>query len=443
MKDQRLDRYQALGVTESVWVAESEAPRPTPRLASRLSADIAIIGGGFTGVSTAWHLSQRHPDLRVALLEAHVLGHGASGRNGGQVLHWINGVTAETPEALRRIHAVTQLGIDLAEQLAGRYAPPGTFRRQGCLEVYTDSQRAEQAHANVEAWRRAGIAAEFLPARALAIERACGAILDPLAGRLNGFALLQSMRPVLQAAGVMVYEDTPARRVRPGAEVVIETPSGEVCARAVVLATNADTPALGFFRREILPLHSHVLATAPLADEQWSSIGWGSWDGFTDDMDRIAYACRTPGGRLLFGGGGNPAYTYRFGGAAAIDVRVGDTASRFMQRALAGYFPALARAPIAHRWAGLLAITFDRICSMGVGGAHRNVYHALGYSGHGVALALLAGRVLADLYDGNHEAWRDLPFYQKRLLPLPPEPLRWLGYQAYTHLTGRSPRKQG
>jgi glycine/D-amino acid oxidase-like deaminating enzyme len=106
------------------------------------------------------------------------------------------------------------------------------------------------------------------------------------------------------------------------------------------------------------------------------------------------------------------------------------------------YFPALSNAPIQHRWSGTLDITLDRICSMGVGGERRNVYHALGYSGHGVALALLAGRVLADLFQGNHDAWRDLPFYQKRLLPLPPEPLRWLGYQAYTKLTGRSPRKR-
>jgi glycine/D-amino acid oxidase-like deaminating enzyme len=428
---------------EAVWVAESEAPQPTGSLAGPRSADIAIIGGGFTGVSTAWHLRQRHPDLGIVLLEARSLGHGASGRNGGQVLHWVNGVTPETPEALRRIHEVTQIGIDLAEQLADRYAPPGTFRRNGCLEVYTDPQRADAAHARVEAWRAAGIAAEFLQKSALAIDGACGAILDPLAGRLNGFALLQAMRPALLAAGVEVYENTPVQRVRPGADVVLETLRGEVRARAVVLATNAYTPALGFFRNGILPLHSHVLATAPLPEEEWSRIGWGAWDGFSDDFDRVAYACRTPGGRLLFGGGGNPAYTYRFGGALAVDVRADDPAARFMHGLMTRYFPALAQTPIAHRWAGPLAITLDRICSMGVSGAHRNIYHALGYSGHGVALALLAGRVLADLYDGNHDAWSDLPFYQKRLLPMPPEPLRWLGYQAYTRVTGRSPRKHG
>jgi glycine/D-amino acid oxidase-like deaminating enzyme len=431
------------GFLESVWIAESDATQPTPSLAARLSADIAIIGGGFTGVSTAWHLRQRHPELRIVLLEAHRLGHGASGRNGGQVLHWVNGVTPQTPDALRRIHAVTQQGIDIAEQLATRFAPPGTFRRNGCLEVYTDPQRAEAAHARVEAWNAAGIAATFLPKSALGMHGVHGAILDPLAGRLNGFALLQSMRTALLAANVEVYEGTRVQRVRPGAEVAIETARGEVRARAVVLATNGYTPSLGFFQGGILPLHSHVLATAPLADEDWSRIGWGSWDGFSDDFDRIAYACRTPGGRLLFGGGGNPAYTYRFGGDPEIDVHPDDAAERFLRASMVRYLPALATTPIAHRWAGILALTLDRICSMGVGGEHRNVYHALGYSGHGVALGLLAGRVLTDLYDDHHEPWRDLPFYQKRLLPMPPEPLRWLGYQAYTRATGRSPRKHG
>jgi glycine/D-amino acid oxidase-like deaminating enzyme len=425
----------------SVWVAESDPPRAAPKLAGRIVADVAIVGGGLTGVSTAWHLRQRRAELGIVLLEAHTLGHGASGRNGGQVLNWVNGVTPRTAEAARRIHGATRIGIDLAEALAARYAPEGTFRRQGCLEIYTDARRAEAAHARVQALRAAGIPAEFLPRSALSVEGAHGAVLDPLAGRLNGFALLQALRTALIADGVVIHERTPVVRVRPGAEIALETPEGEVRARAVVLATNAYTPALGFFRGGILPLHSHVLATDALPAESWARIGWGRWDGFTDDLDRIAYACRTPGGRLLFGGGGNAAYTYRFGGAPRVDVAGDDGASRFMRTTLQRYFPALGEVQVAHRWAGLLALTLDRVCSMGVGGESRNVYHALGYSGHGVALALLAGRVLTDLYEGDHDAWRELPFYQKRLLPIPPEPLRWLGYHAYTRLTGRSPRR--
>jgi glycine/D-amino acid oxidase-like deaminating enzyme len=435
-------RDQSPDANRSVWVAESEEPRATAALAGRLVTDVAIVGGGFTGVSTAWHLRRSQPGLGIALLEAERLGSGASGRNGGQVLNGVNGVTPATGDAELRIHGATRRGIDLAEELAARFAPPGTFRRGGALEVYTDPRRADAAAARVERLRALGIPAQFLPASELAVAGARGASLDPLAGRLNGFALLQALRPALVADGVALHEGTRVRRVRGGARIVLETPGGEVHARVLVLATNAWTPALGFFRRGILPLHSHVVATAPLAEERWQRLGWARFDGFTDDLDRIAYACRTPGGRLLFGGGGNPAYAYRFGGSAVVTVRERERAERFLRSALLRYFPDLADVALDHRWVGTLGLTLDRVCSMGVGGDARNVYHALGYSGHGVALALLAGRVLADLFEGNHEAWRELPFYQKRLLPFPPEPLRWLGYQAYTRLTGRSPRRR-
>jgi glycine/D-amino acid oxidase-like deaminating enzyme len=433
----------------SVWVAETApAPRPEPPLTRRIDTEIAIVGGGLTGVSAAWHLASRKPGIGIALLEAGVLGNGASGRSGGLVLNWINGVTTVDPERLRRLHATTRQGIDLAEELAARHAPPGTFRRQGTLTVYTDARRADAAHAYVERLVKAGIPARFLgrdelrfgTGRGLETAGVCGAALDPLAGRLNAFALLQAMRPVLVALGVAVYERTPVLRVHEGSTIRLTTPAGEVRARAVVLAANAYTPALGYFRHGILPLHSHVIATAPLPPDAWTRIGWGEWDGFGDDLDRIAYACRTPGGRLLFGGGGNAAYSYCFGGATAFPHAAGHPAFDFVQGAMLHYFPGLTDAPIEHRWSGTLDMTLDRVCTMGVRGAHRNVYYALGYSGHGLALALLSGRVLADLYVGNHEAWRDVPFYQRRLRPLPPEPLRWLGYQVYTRLTGRAPR---
>jgi glycine/D-amino acid oxidase-like deaminating enzyme len=165
-------------------------------------------------------------------------------------------------------------------------------------------------------------------------------------------------------------------------------------------------------------------------------------DGFSDDLDRIAYAMRTAGGRLLLGGGGNPAYSYHFGGRVVTTERAIARSQPFMTRILQRYFPAIAHIPIEHRWSGVLALTLDRQPSIGAGLVAPNVLHALGYSGHGVALALLAGKVLADLYVGNHDEWKDLAFTNKRLLHLPPEPLRWLGYQAYTRVTGRSPRQQ-
>jgi glycine/D-amino acid oxidase-like deaminating enzyme len=428
-----------LDQNRSVWVSEARPPAPEPSLSGRIDTQIAIIGGGLTGVSTAWHLSRQTPGLGIVLLEGGILGNGASGRNGGQVLNWINGISSDDPGTLQRLHATTGLGIDLAERLAATYAP-GAFERRGCLEVLTDPRRAEQAHARAELLARAGIPARYLGRSELGMPPVHGAILDPLAGRLNAFALLQGMRPALREGGVRVHEHTPVVRVREGTTITLTTPAGEVRAKTIVLATNAYTPALGYFRHGILPLHSHVLATAPLPDETWARLGW-RWDGVSDDLDRVAYALRTPGGRMLFGGGGNAAYDYRLGGSPVFPGAMPEASSEFMRRTMAGYFPDLGEVAITHRWTGTIGITLDRVCSIGVRGAHRNVYYALGYSGHGLALALLAGRILAELYVGNHDPWRDLPFYQRRLPFLPPEPLRWLGYQAFTRLTGRSPRK--
>lgn len=425
----------------SAWLAESPPYEPLPPLKGAISADIALIGGGITGVSTAWHLSERFPDKRVVLLEARALAHGASGRNGGQVLNGINGVEPREAELGRRVFAATHAGIDIVADLAARSSLDCGFTRRGCLEVYTTAGSAEDAQARVETWRSWGLPMRWLSQREVGMHGVLGGVLDPTAGRVNMAALLRGLRPRLQERGVAVYEQTPVLRIEHGDPLTLTTPEGSVRAAALVLATNAYTPSLGFFRNGLLPLHSHVVATAPVARP---AALLGGFDGFADDLDRIAYGCPTPGGRLIFGGGSNAAYSYRFGGAPVFDAESPRAVRHFdaIEARMRGYFPELADTPVAHRWSGPLAITFDRICSMGVTGPRRNIYYSLGYSGHGLALGALAGRVLRDLYSGDHDPWRALPFHQKRLPPIPPEPLRWLGYQLYTRLTGRSPRRR-
>jgi glycine/D-amino acid oxidase-like deaminating enzyme len=429
----------------AVWLAGAAEAPPAAPLARDLTVDVAIIGGGFTGVSTAYHLSKRFPGKGVALLEAAALANGASGRNGGLVL---NGVTGggDVDRAARE-HALTRRAIDDLEALIREHGLRVRYRRDGALKVHTSQRAAEAAHAAVEALAARGLPLRFLRGAeldgVLRARGAAGATLDPTEGQLNGVDLIRAMRPLVVARGVQIYEGTPVVKIREGETIELVTPGGTVRARAIVLATNGYTPRLGYFTTGILPVISHAVATDPLPADLRAATGLGTLAGFSDDLPRLAYASVDPDGRLVFGGGSTAAYGYRFGNLPVATAPAGDRASRALRETLTRYFPALRDIPFAHRWSGPLGLTLPRHCGMGVMGGHGNIYYALGYSGHGITLANLAGRVLTDLYAGDHDPWRGYAFYNFRPSGIPPEPLRWVGYHLYTTLTGRSPFRRG
>jgi glycine/D-amino acid oxidase-like deaminating enzyme len=273
------------------------------------------------------------------------------------------------------------------------------------------------------------------------MQGALAATFDPAAGHLDGVSYLEALLPVVEGLGVRVCENSPVARIEEGARCRVTVGEHVVSAATVVLATNAYTPQLGYFKHQIIPLFAHVVATEPRTAAEWAARGWGEGvSGFDDDLDRIAYGCMTTRGELVFGGGHNAAYGYRYGGRPDWEGRADfdSVYGRFLK-----YMPGAADIPVAHRWTGAVALSWNRICAMGVRGEHRNVYYALGYSGHGITLANLAGRVLADLYDHDTAAWEGQPFFRGEMAWMPPEPLRWLGYHVVTRLTGKSPRKRG
>lgn len=419
----------------SWWAATAPASAPCPPLHGDVVADVAIIGGGFTGLSTARELLLRRPDLGVVVLEAKTVGNGASGRNGGQLLNWINGIGHDELALVKRVWDATLHGIEgvLARAQA---APDVRWTRDGALDLYTDARRAEAAHADAERLASVGIPVRYVSGDALnalcRAEGVVGAVLDPTAGVLAGLDLLRATKRELLALGCHIYEETPVVRIREGAPHVIETAAGTVQARSVVLATNGYTPLLGYFTNQVFPLASHVVS-APV-----EAAAWGAAGSFSDDMDRISYGARVPDGQggseLVFGGGSNASYGYRYGGRTGGEL--GPRADAAVTRKLHQYFPRVG-AP-GHRWSGTLGITLSRRPSVGRRG---EVYWGLGYSGHGVTLANLAGEILADLYVGAGEKWAELPILNAPLGWIPPDPFRWVGYHVYTALTGRSPRR--
>lgn len=427
------------------WLVDAPADEPATPLARDLEVDVAIIGGGFTGVSTAYRLSQRFPDLGIALVEAKRLANGASGRNGGLVL---NGITVRDsdPDLMVRERAVTNGAIDAIEALIRDHALNVRFKRTGSLHLATTAKAAEEAHALTEKLVARGMPLRFLRGRELdehlRVQGVHGAVLDPGEAFLNGVDLIRAMRPLLVAGGVQIYESTPVVRVREGATCELVTPNGVIRAKAIVLATSGYTPRLGYFRTGLLPVISHVVATDPLPPELLAKTGLGKTAGFFDDSPRLAYGSVDPSGRVVFGGGTTDAYAYRFGNRTTYDARREDAGERALRASLTRYLPELAQVPIRHRWSGPLDLTLVRHCAIGVMGAHKNVYYAVGYSGHGITLANLAGQVLTDLYADHHETWRDCAFYMRQPSGIPPEPFRWIGYQLYTRFTGKSPWKR-
>jgi gamma-glutamylputrescine oxidase len=427
----------------SMWAATVDAGPPLPPLVGDQVADVCIVGAGFTGLSTAWHLRRAFPDLGIVIVEAKRVGNGASGRNGGMALNWINGVEARDEARCKRIFETTRRGLDWIEQVIATERMNVRFRRQGCLEVYTDRARADAAQEKTEKLAKWGLPLRWISGAELTATcdavGAVGACVDPTAGQLHGLDLCLGLRDVLRARGVTIAEQSPVTEIEVGKTHLVRTPTGSVRAKTLVLGTNGYTGRLGFFKHQVFPLQSHVIATEPLPMERWRELGWGATTGFTDDLDRIAYASMTADGRMLFGGGGNGAYDYYFGNRTALP---GDASSRyaFVRSILDRYFPRASDVRIAHQWTGTLGITMSRVCTMGVTGPDRNILYAFGYSGHGVVLANLAGEVLCDLYRDHHEPWADLPFYGRGLGFIPPEPFRWVGYQVFTRLTGRSPR---
>jgi gamma-glutamylputrescine oxidase len=423
----------------SVWLEATPHYQPQPPLREDTTADLAIIGGGFTGVSTAYHFSQRYPRKRVILLEAKTLGNGASGRNGGQVLNWILG-GAQDDASLQRNYRVTRAAMDTIQSIIQEHQLPVSYQRTGVYHAITTSRGAEQTHKDVERLQQLGMPIQYFDSESLAkrvkANGVVGAAFDPSEGILNGAQYVQSLRSVLLREGVTIFENTPALTVQEGATIRLITPQGEVRAAAIVLATNTYTNRLGYFRSAIFPLHAHNFATAPLSPEQMEKIGWSESAGLDDDYSLLSYMALTPEKRLVFGG--SPAgYEYLYNNRSSFPGCPQSWTARYnkMRRTLIQYFLAIANASVTHRWTGPVAVNLNGLSGMmGVRGEHRNVFYALGYNGHGVTLANLAGQVLSDLYSGDDEQWRELPFYQPRFFPIQPEPFRWVGTQLYMRL---------
>lgn len=424
--------------TQPLWSADraDTADPASTSLAGELpsESEVCIVGAGFTGLWTAWHLLQRDPAARVVVLEAREVGFGASGRNGGWVQAALPMSVAEMVSAWgadgMALHRTMVQTVEAIGEFAHRHAPEAGFELAGSLQVARNRAQLQRLAASVTADRAAGLTEADVRMLAAAEVRERIDVTNPLGGVFT--AACASVHPkrlvaalagaVVQLGGVIV-ENTPVREIEPGRVV---TNSGVVRAQTIVRATEGYTSTIAGERRALVPIYSLMIATEPLSDAQWEAIGWRERFTFTDGRHTVIYGQRTSDGRIAFGGRGAP-YHWR----SAIRDSFDDEPSvhTALQRTLVELFPVLRNVAIEYRWGGPLGIARDWRPSV-VFDAKTGLGAAGGYVGDGVGATHLAGRTLAALIQGVDDPVVRLPWVQHRSRRWEPEPFRFAGINA-------------
>ncbi|WP_428934861.1 NAD(P)/FAD-dependent oxidoreductase [Streptomyces sp. ACT015] len=418
----------------SFWFADDGLPAVREPLAGDTSADVVVVGGGYTGLWTAYYLKKADPALRITVLEQKFCGYGASGRNGGWLYNGVAGrdryAALHGHEAAVRLQKAMNDTVGEVVAVAAAEGIDADVHRGGVLEVArTPAQlaRLKEFHAHELAFGEDDrvLYGARETAERITVADAVGSTWTPHGARLHPVKLVKGLAAAVTALGVRVHEATPVTEIRPGHAV---TPYGTVRAPYVLRCTEGFTAGIRGQRRTWLPMNSSMIATEPLTDAQWAAVGWDGRETLGDMAHAYMYAQRTADGRIALGGRGVP---YRYGSRTDHDGRTQDATVAALRDLLVRFFPALAALPVAHAWSGVLGVprdwcatvTLDRATGLGWAG---------GYVGSGVATTNLAARTLTDLVrldsgEGGATALTGLPWVGHRVRKWEPEPLRWLG----------------
>jgi len=429
---------------KSFWM-ETRPYAPGAPLAGDVQADVAIVGGGFTGLSTAYHLKTASPGLRVVLLESEIIGHGASGRNGGfnMTLFGLTlGITALRfgRSKAREAHLYMEQAVDLLKGLVATLPLDCDYEHPGFLRVATSEKYRRRILEEIELVHALGIdGISWMPPARLAEEvrspQYLGAWWEPRCGIVNPAKLAWSWRDVVAGLGVSVFEGSPVAAIqRVRGRYRLTTPGGHLHAEKLVLATNAYSHLIPRIGRRQTPVWTYIVLTEPLSPRHFEAIGWHHRQGIEDARNLVHYYRLTADNRLLMGGR-DVGLTY----GEDMDRDRDPATFAALEQDVRDIFPPLRDIRFTHRWGGPVSVTVDMAPAMGYLGDPSAVY-SIGCLGHGVSMTHLNGKTAADLVLEKKTSLTDVFFVNRRTLSWPPEPVRTLAAKVilgYMHLEDR------
>ncbi|MFQ6612077.1 MAG: NAD(P)/FAD-dependent oxidoreductase [Fidelibacterota bacterium] len=424
----------------SLWLDRYGDYTPAPSLKGTRQADVAIIGGGFTGMATAHELKRADPGLRVVVLEAQTVGYGASGRNGSFAMTVVGlgfGVTAmlKGKEFLKRAHHYMMAAVDGLDELIQQYNLDCDRIRPGFLRVATTPGYVKRIQHDVDLMNSLGFDdIEWIDESAVKqlvnSDRYLGAMWEPRLLLVNPAELVREEKRLVLDLEVEIYEHTPVTEIQSHPGFTLKTPEGLIRAEKVVFATNAYSHIFPGLKRKQIPAFTYMVATEPLAAEQLAPIGWGGREGLEDARNLIHYYRLTPDNRLVMGGG-PVGLTW----ANRLDGDFNPNVWDHLEEHIRFLFPSLKEVNITHRWGGPFSVTLNLIPALGYLGDERAVY-SVGCIGHGVSMSHQNAKVIRDLIL-EREPEQECPFFNQLVIPWPPEPIRMAaaaGIRAYLQL---------
>jgi glycine/D-amino acid oxidase-like deaminating enzyme len=403
---------------------------------------VVILGGGYTGMWTAWFLKERQPDVDVVLLEQDICGGGASGRNGGMVLSWwpklASLVKVCGEEEALRLGRASQAAVVELRDFCAEHDIRANFRQGGFLWTATTKAQLGAWEGVVRLSERLGVEA-FERLETAEISRRTGSsahlggVFDPNAATVQPAALAQGLRRVALEKGVRVHEGTRVANFTRRRPLAVRTERGLLAAEKLVIATNAWAASVRELRLAMAVMSSEMVATAPIP-ERLEEIGWTGGEGITDSQMMVDYYRTTSDGRIAFGkGGGSIAFDGHIDRRFDRNKRLATVVAAELRR----YYPALQDVAITHDWSGPIDRTQDSLPIIGRLGSRDHILYGVGWSGNGVGPSVVGGKMLASMVLGLEDGWSQNPLVDRGFGRFPPEPIRFVGAQVVRKAVAR------